>query len=89
MRRSIAAFGVLLLLGTTAAYSAENESRTYGNPSCSDRNAKPGDCVIQDGPPRRRGQVDPPAAPPKAGTAGSTSGGVTVLGGEKQNPSGR
>lgn len=56
MKTLIALSGGLLLLAASALYAADNESRTYSNPACSDRNAKPGDCVIQDGPPRRRGQ---------------------------------
>jgi hypothetical protein len=64
MKTRIAVLGSLLLLGASAVYAADNESRTYSNPACTDRNAKPGDCVIQDGPPRRRGQPEAPPTPP-------------------------
>ena len=77
MKTLIALSGSLLLLAASAAYAAENESRTYSNPACTDRNAKPGDCVIQDGPPRRRGQQEtpPPATDKRDGKSGDSGQG--------------
>ena len=66
-----------------AALAAEDTSRTYAKQSCSERNAHPESCVIQDGPPRRSafGNPLPAAVPPKAAPATAVGTGVTVLGG--------
>ena len=75
MKALIAVFGGLLLVGATAASAADNESRTYSNPACTDRNAKPGDCVIQDGPPRRKGQDTTQDTTPRPRDGKSTDSG--------------
>lgn len=63
----------LALLATLAAlpsHAAVSTDRTYANPACSERNANPENCVIQDGVAPRR--------PPVSGTTpGSPGGGVT------------
>ncbi|HEX2830197.1 MAG TPA: hypothetical protein VHP37_27910 [Burkholderiales bacterium] len=90
MRNRIIFAALLAMLGS-AALAAEDTSRTYGNASCTDRNANPDNCVIQDGPPRRRafGEQSPqpkkPTAPPTATPTPSGGGGnVTILGGPNQ-----
>jgi hypothetical protein len=73
----VAAFG-------SVAIAAEDTSRTYANPGCSERNANPNDCLIQDGPPRRTAfpPPEPPQAKPGPKPAPSGGGGnVTILGG--------
>jgi hypothetical protein len=72
MKTPIVAFGCMLLVAASSVYAAESGSRTYGDPSCSDRNANSADCVIQDGPARRsafgeqsKGNKDTPPAPTK------------------------
>jgi hypothetical protein len=75
-----------IAFATAAVHAASNdESRTYANPACSERNANPNDCVIQNGPPRRSafGQNSPPVKKgpdSKSGTGSESGNGVTVLG---------
>lgn len=86
MRHRIIFAALVATLGS-AAFAAEDTSRTYGNASCTDRNANPDNCVIQDGPPRRQafGDQSPPVqkpnVPPKAAPTPSGGGNVTILGG--------
>jgi hypothetical protein len=88
--RASALLAVGCLTFAAAAFAAEDTSRTYAKPGCSERNANANDCIIQDGPPRRRfpgpENASPPAtpAPAKGATGGNSSGGVTVLGGGEQ-----
>jgi hypothetical protein len=77
----------LLAIAASAVNAADDGSRTYANPSCSDRNANAADCVIQDGPPRRSafGSATPaspttpaaPAQPSGAAAQGKSSGGTS------------
>jgi hypothetical protein len=63
MKTLIVALAGLVAVVASSTYAADSSSRTYGNPSCSDRNANSADCVIQDGPPRRSAFGEPAAGP--------------------------
>ena len=91
MRTLTLAAGLLSTLLGSAAFAADDSSRTYGNPSCSARSANPNDCVIQDGPPRRgafgpntppvdNNQGRPPVATQLPSGPGSGDSGVTIIG---------
>jgi hypothetical protein len=63
-----------LAISTSYAVAADPETRAApANPDCSDRNANPEKCVIQDGPPPRpivrENLQAPPPSPPKASSA--------------------
>jgi hypothetical protein len=79
MKTPIVAFGCMLFAAASSVYAAESGSRTYGDPSCSDRNANSADCVIQDGPPRRsafgeqsKGNKDTPSTSTKSDKPSAT-----------------
>jgi hypothetical protein len=91
---------LLVLVVTTvwcaSASAADTSERTYADPACSARDAKPERCVLQDGPPRRvvagtRNATASEAggASPNAAFAGSTAGtatgqtGQSTVGGRK------
>jgi hypothetical protein len=87
MKTAIGGLAALLFVAAWPAYAADSGARTYQSASCTDRNANPDNCVIQDGPPRRSAFGNPPPvvqptppkpAQPPAGAAGNP---VTVLGG--------
>ncbi|HEY0336582.1 MAG TPA: hypothetical protein VGC70_04520 [Burkholderiales bacterium] len=82
---------VLLVVVTTTwcalASAADTNERTYADPACSERDAKPEKCVLQDGPPRRvvagtrnaiAGEAGAANANANAAPAGST--GATATG---------
>jgi hypothetical protein len=81
---------VITMLWSAFAPAADTSERTYADPACSARDAKPERCVLQDGPPKRvvvgaRNATgnDAGAASPNAASAGSSSGTATG-----QTPSG-
>jgi hypothetical protein len=83
MRTLIIALAGLLAVVASSTYGADSGSRTYADPSCSDRNANSADCLIQDGPSRRgtagtppTGTADPatPASKPTGSAAGKGVG---------------
>jgi hypothetical protein len=92
---------VLLVVVTTTwcvlASAADTNERTYANPACSERDAKPEKCVLQDGPPRRvvagtRNATAGEAAAvtgPNAASAGSTTGTATGQAGPSTIGAGR
>jgi hypothetical protein len=83
MKTLIAAVGGLMLVAGSSTYAADNGSRTYPDPSCSDRNANSENCLVQDGPSRRGTTAQtPPAKGPSAtpGTATGASAGKGVAG---------
>ena len=63
MKTLSVAVGGLLVLVAAAANAADSGARTYPNPSCSDRNANPENCLVQDGPSRRGSGGETPAPP--------------------------
>jgi hypothetical protein len=87
MRHQIV-FTVLAAMLGSAAFAAEDTSRTYANPSCSDRNANPDNCVIQNGPPRRTAFPPPEQKPPATKPPSQGNPGVSILGGGDGTPRG-
>jgi hypothetical protein len=75
---------VVTTVWSAFASAADTSERTYADPACSARDAKPERCVLQDGPPKRvvagarnaRGG-DVGAASPNAASAGATGGTAT------------
>lgn len=53
MKISNFALASVLLVPVAPGHAAESGSRTYPDPACSERTAKPENCVIQDGPTRQ------------------------------------
>jgi hypothetical protein len=84
MRTLIVALGSLLVLAASSAYAADSGSRTYADPSCTDRNANSENCLIQDGPARRGtagGQTPTAKSPSSApGAAAGASAGSGISG---------
>ena len=74
------ALAALCCLSSGQALAAEDTSRSYAKQSCTERNANPNDCIIQNGPPPRYAVPVAPPAPPKSTPAGASSNGVTILG---------
>ena len=78
-------------LAASAALAGEDTSRTYAKKSCTERNASPDDCIVQNGPPPPRFvgpavvPTVPAPAPTKPAPGGSSSGPVTILGGGSQS----
>jgi hypothetical protein len=79
MRTLIIALAGVFVVAASSTYGADSGSRTYADPSCSDRNANSADCLLQDGPSRRgsagtppTGTTDPakPASKPTGAAAG-------------------
>jgi hypothetical protein len=97
MRAHVLLAAVATMVWCASASAADKSERTYADPACSARDAKPERCVIHDGPPRRvvagtrnstAGEVG--AANANAASAGSTAGTATgqtgqstVFGGRK------
>ena len=90
---------VVMTTGCALASAADTTERTYADPACSERDAKPEKCVLQDGPPRRvvAGTRNATAgeggvAIPNAASAGSTAGtgtgqaGQSTIGGRNSVP---
>ncbi len=77
-------FAAALLGG--AAFAADSGDRTSMPNACSERDVN---CVIPDGPPRRRGSSDANIVAPATNGSSSTSGsgGVTVIGSDKSKSS--
>ena len=86
MREKIV-FAVLIAAFGSVAMAAEDTSRTYGNASCSERNANPDNCVIQDGPPRRTA-FPPPEQKPPVQKPPPANPGLSILGGGDGTPRG-
>jgi len=91
---------LLVLVITTVwsafASAADTSERTYADPACSARDAKPERCVLQDGPPKRvvvgarnATGADSGAASPNAASAGSTAGTASGKTGQNTTIGGR
>jgi hypothetical protein len=78
MRTLIVAVAGLLVVCASPIHAADSGSRTYADPSCSDRNANAADCVVQDGPSRRASAGTPPAAQKDTATPASQPAGVSL-----------
>jgi hypothetical protein len=82
MKKMVAATSGLLLIAAAAVNAADSGSRTYADPSCSDRNANPENCVVQDGGSRRGSSVAPVPGtefkPPPTSATPSASAGAGV-----------
>jgi hypothetical protein len=90
--KALGLFAVLCAALAAPAFAAEDTSRTYAKPACSERNANPENCVIQDGPPRRMAfpTAEPPQPKPAPKPPTPAGGGnVTILGGGNANQGGR
>ena len=85
MRDHVLLAAVATMVWCASASAADTSERTYADPACSARDAKPERCVIQDGPPRRvvAGSRNATASEavaatgPNAASAGSTAGTAT------------
>jgi hypothetical protein len=96
MRDHVLLAAVATMVWCASASAADTSERTYADPACSARDAKPERCVIQDGPPRRvvagarnAAAGEAGVANPNAASAGSTAGtatgqtGQSTVGGRK------
>jgi hypothetical protein len=68
MKRLVLISAGLALAGALHGGATAAERSLYdAKPDCMRRDAKAADCVVDDGPPRRRNAGDPPPAPPQPG----------------------
>jgi hypothetical protein len=92
MRTLIVAVAGLLVVCASPIHAADSGSRTYADPSCSDRNANSENCLVQDGPSRRGTAGTPPAAQdtstPASKPAGAAAGKGVAAGGTNSSGSG-
>jgi hypothetical protein len=94
MRTLIVAVAGLLAVAASSTYAADSGSRTYADPSCSDRNANSENCVVQDGPPRRSAFGEPaadtkdPSTPASKPTGAAAGKGVPATGNNNTSGSG-
>ena len=87
MKMTLSIFGAfaaaLFLAG--AAFAADSGDRTSMPERCLERDVN---CVIPDGPPRRRGSPEANiVAPATKGSSATGSGGVSVIGGDRTKDS--
>jgi hypothetical protein len=93
MRMLIVAVAGVFVVAASSTYGADSGSRTYADPSCSDRNANSADCLLQDGPSRRGSAGTPPTetkptSPPAGKPTGAAAGKGVATGNNNTSGSG-